>query len=102
MRYLMIAAAIAAGPALAGDLVLTNKDIGQELRLYERACSHAETKSKIRDEWRDKFKDARIRKIDGTILWYGCWIEQDGQAYVIFEDGDMLAFPLSAFKDPSI
>src|SRR5688572_10432111 len=103
MRSILAAAALAASFAVsAGDLVLTNKDSGQELRLYERVCSHAGTVGLIAENWRDKFKDAKIRKTDGTVLWYGCWIEQNGNAYVIFEDGDTLAFPLSAFKDPSV
>lgn len=102
MRYLLIAAALAAGPAMAGDLVLADAEPGKELRLYEQTCSHAGTMALLPEAWRAKFKDARIRKTDGTVLWYGCWIEQNGAAYVVFEDGDTLAFPLSAFKDPSV
>lgn len=102
MKRLIVAAAlVAASSAMAGDLVMSNKD-GNELRLYDRACSHGGTLAILKEEWRPNFHDARIRDKRGTIVWYACWIEENGQAVVVFEDGDVLAFPLSAFQDPNV
>lgn len=103
LRSLICAALVAAGPALAGDLVLKNKDNGAELRLYETQCSHGETMALLKEEWRAKFKNARVRDERGHILFYGCWILHDEETVVVFlQDGSHIGLSRSAFTDPSI
>jgi hypothetical protein len=101
MRKFLIAALLAAGPSFAGNLVLKNGS-GNELRLYDTPCSHGETLGILKEEWRTRFKNARVLNSKGFILMYGCWVEQEGSAVVILSDGAAIQLPLSAFTDPMI
>lgn len=96
MRALMLAALVAAGPAFA-DAVL--KVGTNELRLSASACSHEGIRAQIRPEFVDKFK-AAVAHVNGT-TFQACWIAvpNEGAVYVIFEDGDQQAYPMSAFKE---
>lgn len=100
MRPFIIAAMLAAGPAFAGDLVYQGMRNGSELRLLETPCSHGETLGHLKPEFRAAFKNIRA-KVRGQIV-YGCWIEEDDEAYVIMEDGSDGRFPLANFQDPMI
>lgn len=102
-RFLLIVVLLLAALPVMGELVAKNKDTGGTLRLQDSACSHAETLAILREEWRPKFKNARILNSKGFIEFYGCWIEHDGDtAMVILQDGAALAIPLAAFKDPTV
>lgn len=94
MRALIIAALLAAGPAVA-DQVARNGDA--ELRLQGSVCSHAGTLAQLKPEWRDKFRNARFIK-GGTILAYACWIEDEDGYVVIYEDGSDMTYPTQLFK----
>lgn len=90
------------GPVLA-DLVLKNKENGYELRLLDTPCSHGETLAVLNEEWRPKFKNARILTPKGFIESYGCWIKQGDETIVlILSDGGALAFKADSFTDPAI
>lgn len=103
MRRLLIAAALlcAAGSSYA-ELMLKSSDGSQELRLYESVCSHAGTLGHIPEEFRDRFKNARIVDPRGTILFYACYATNEELALVIFEDGDRAVLELSKFKETTI
>ena len=93
MRKLMIAALLAAGSAHA-DLIVRND--GNWLQLHESQCKSAEVLSLLRDEWKDKFHSAS--SFANGQNFAACWIENNGFAFVLFDDGDRLVLPLSAFK----
>jgi hypothetical protein len=65
---------LTAAPAPAADLVMKNKANGAQLRLLDTPCSHGETLAVLKEEWRPKFKNARILDAKGFIQFYGCWI----------------------------
>jgi hypothetical protein len=103
MRILICAALLAAGSVMAGDLVLKNKANGSELRLHDSPCVNAETLARLNEEWRGKFKAAKILNQKGHVEWFGCWIEHDEEtAYILMQDGSQLMMELSRLSDPSV
>lgn len=95
-------AALLCLPAFAGELMMRNKENGAELRLYESQCSHAQTMALLNEEWRPKFKNARIRDPQGNIL-YACRLLVDEETVVLFvQDGSFTSLKLSDFSDPNI
>ena len=95
MRALILAATLAAGPALAA---LVMKAPGAEMRLYDSPCVHAGVLGAIKPEHRKNFKKAGGFVRSGE-KFYACWIEHEGHAVVVFEDGDQGAWPLARFRD---
>jgi hypothetical protein len=96
MRALLIAALLAAGPAVAERVVRNGQ---HELRLLDTACSHAGTLGHIKEEWRAKFKNARLMH-KGKIQHYGCWILADeNTVFIMYEDGDVMEMPPQMFKE---
>lgn len=99
-RYALILAVLLAAvapPSRAETLVMRNGD--NVLRLFDSPCVHGGVLGMLRPEWRAQFKKAEAR-VKGK-HYYACWIEQEGAAYVIFEDEDRGAWPMSLFKpDP--
>jgi hypothetical protein len=67
------------------------------LRLYASACRNDAILSVIREEWREHFRSAHAQANGQE--FDACWIEQDGKVFVLFDDGDKMILPLSAFKD---
>jgi hypothetical protein len=82
--------------------MLKSSDGSQELRLYESLCSHGETLSHIPQEFRDRFKNARILDPKGTILAYGCFASNEELVLVVFEDGSRAMLELSKFRETTI
>ena len=92
---LAIALLLSWGGAWATDMVI--RQGGSYVRLSDSPCVHAGTLGILSPEWRDKFKKA-VASINGK-TWFACWIlEDDGQVYVLYEDGDENRFPMVAFK----
>lgn len=105
MKRLLVAVILLllAASAAGGDMVMKNKANGAELRLLDTSCSHAETLAVLKEEWRPKFKNARIRDAKGFIQFYGWWIAHDEETViVVLQDGATMEFQASAFADPSI
>lgn len=102
MRFALALALLLAAPAYAGDLVMKIKESGIELRLYDAPCSHGGTLGLLKEEWRGKFRNARILNAKGFIEAYGCWLEKDGTAIVIFDDGSNATLKMSVFSDPTV
>lgn len=102
MRFLCIALCMSLHLSANAELMLKSSDGSQELRLYESLCSHGETLSHIPEEFRDRFKNARILDPKGTIEHYGCHASNDELVLVIFEDGSRTILELSKFKETII
>jgi hypothetical protein len=94
MKFLLIAAALAAGPAMA-DLVAKRGD--DTLRLTEEACPVTMGKHLPADII-GRFM-AAVAIVDGK-THLGCWtLRGDGQVFLRYEDGDAGLLPLSWFKN---
>ena len=92
---LLVAAVMAAGPAIAGsDMVF--KAGNDMLRLSDSPCVHAGTLAQIVPEWREKFKKAQA--VVGGKQFYACWIADKDGVFVLFEDGDTSRLPTTVFK----
>jgi hypothetical protein len=89
--------------AARADLMVKSQESGIELRLLDAPCTHAQTLAGIKEEWRPKFRNARIMDGRGTILHYGCWVEHDAEiAFIMFDDGSSTGMSLASFRDSSI
>jgi hypothetical protein len=68
------------------------QDGGDRLILRESACPLA-----------DKLpKEIPFRKADGLVSgkpYIGCWVEQNGTVFLVWEDGDQGMLPTDAFKE---
>ena len=96
MKKLLIAALLAAGPAMA-DLVATNSG-GDELRLMNSPCVHGGILGHLKEEYRPKFKKAQAWI--GGKMHYACWIDtNEGAYFVMWESGEGSAFPVTSFID---
>jgi hypothetical protein len=96
MRTLALSLLLLAGPALAGQRSLSGS--GNTLRLYDSPCVHAGTLGQIKPEWRDKFQKADL--FVGKQRMYACWfLDEDGDVYVLVEDGSDSYFPWRLFKE---
>lgn len=91
---ILIALVLCWGGAWA-DLVARSG--ANELRLLAEPCMHAGILAMLHPEYRPQFRKARAT-VNGK-MFYACWIEQDGVAFVLYEDGDRSVFQVSAFKD---
>lgn len=85
---------LAWGGASAGDLISTNG--GNWLRLSASPCTHEGILSQLKADFRDQFQAGSAHS--SGIGYAVCWIERDGLAFVVFEDGDRGIYPMSAFK----
>jgi hypothetical protein len=91
------AAALAAAPALADELVATN---GQDsVRLSDKPCSSDPVLAKVTPRFRDMLKEANA-VVDGQ-PFRACWIVDGDAAHLLYEDGDQGLIPLSDFKQPT-
>lgn len=96
MRSLIVAAICAASFAVsAGERVA--KAGRDEIRLFDSACIHAGTMALIKPEHLKRFKKATANI--GGQYFYGCWADEEGVAFILFEDGDQVVIPLAAFKE---
>lgn len=89
--------------ARAADFLITDPQSGDQMRLLDRPCTHAQTLGHLQPLWRRHFKDGRVTNSKGHIEAYFCWIEHDDQrAYLKFEDGSsyFLVWPPVQEKQP--
>lgn len=94
--FLCAAAALAAVPALADELVASN---GQDsVRLSDKPCSSQEVLKQLTPRFRDQMKDASA-VVDGQ-PFRACWIVDGDSAHLLYEDGDQGLIPLADFKQP--
>lgn len=98
MKFALLcaAAALAAAPALADELVASN---GQDsVRLSDKPCSSQEVLKQLTPRFRDQMKDASA-VVDGQ-SFRACWIVDGESAHLLYEDGDQGLIPLADFKQP--
>lgn len=99
----IIAALVAASFAVSAhaDWVATN-DAGDELRLMNGQCDHADILEQLKPEFHSQFKAAQAT-IGGQAIM-GCWIEIEGEDvfWVLFRDAEGVAFAKEMFRERGI
>lgn len=94
--FLCAAAALAAAPALADELVASN---GQDsVRLSDRPCSNDRVLQQLTPKFREAMRDANA--VVGGQPFRACWIVDGDSAHLVYEDGDQGLIPLADFKQP--
>jgi hypothetical protein len=96
MRSLVIAALLAAGPAMADYVLKTESGY---IRLQDAPCTHAKVLDLLRPQFHSEFRH-------GYLVFKGkqlaaCWIFKDGEVTIIDEEGDGGSVPVDAFKKVS-
>lgn len=97
LRSMILAAALAAGPALAGDLVARQGE--DSVRLTDAACANAEVLALV-DQREPGFKE-EFRRAVATFqgqTYEGCWHRSGDGAHLIYSDGDEGTVPMQALK----
>ncbi len=94
MRLLLLCAALAAGPAMAGDLVATQG--GDSVRLQEGPCTSQPVLKLLEPSLREEYKAASA-VVEGH-TFAGCWRKAGNVAHLLYEDGDQGVVPLSTLK----
>jgi hypothetical protein len=94
-RALVLAAVIAAGSAMAGELVARSGS--DYVRITDKPCTTAEVLALLPADMHDKFQEATAQ-VDGK-TFQGCWLMgQDERVYLRYSDGDMGILRYSLFK----
>lgn len=94
--FLCAAAALAAAPAFADELVASN---GQDsVKLSDQPCSNEQVLSRLTPKFREAMKDASA--VVGGQAFRACWIVDGDSAHLLYEDGDQGLIPLADFKQP--
>ena len=93
MRSLLIAAVLAAGPALADSEARQGADW---VRIFDSPCVSAQTLVLIPPEARSDFQKAQgVYKGE---KFFGCWQKRGGIVYILWEDGDHAIIPIEALR----
>ena len=93
-RSILIAATLAAGPAVAGDMIA--RQGADEVRLFDSPCVSVETMVRIDPQERDQY-----RKAQGLFQgqrFFGCWRKNGSIAQILWEDGDQGIVPFVELK----
>jgi hypothetical protein len=94
MRALILAALVAAAPAMAVPVARNGSDV---VRLLEAPCIESIARL-IKPEVRERYRLARAT-VEGQ-EWSACWaLRPDGLVVLIYEDGDGGLIPAAQFKD---
>jgi hypothetical protein len=93
---LLCAAALAAAPVLADELVASN---GQDsVRLTDQPCSSEQVLQQLTPQLREMMKDASATV--GGQQFKACWVVDGEAAHLLYEDGDQGLIPLADFRQP--
>jgi hypothetical protein len=94
-RALILVAVLAAGTAMADDLVARNGS--DSVRLTSRPCSTPEVLALLPADIHDQFQEA-VAHVGGQ-TFRGCWIlGPDDRVHLRYEDGDMGILRYGLFK----
>jgi hypothetical protein len=95
MKRILLAAILAAGPAMA-DMVASN-GAGDELRLFDRPCAIESIRARINPEYVDKFQAAQA--IVGGKVIRACYIDTGEGFYYLMPEGaeQGIAYPVTIF-----
>lgn len=91
MRLALLCAALAAAPAMAGDLVARHGD--DSLRLANRPCTSEAVLGRLQPELHAHFKAASAVVQGRTFA--ACWRATGKAAHLVYEDGDQGIVPLN-------
>lgn len=93
MRILLIAALLAAGPAVAEDRIARNG--ADSIRLTDAPCGES-VRALLPPAVHDKLRAAQA-EIGGQ-KYEACWVRYQGAVYLFYADGDQGEVPEQAFK----
>jgi len=94
MRQVLLCAALAAAPAMAGDLVA--RQGGDIIRLAEAECTSELVLNRIEPQLKAQFR-AAVAVVGGQ-TYTACWRPAGRAAHLIYEDGDQGLVPVSELK----
>ena len=94
MRSLLLAALLAAGPAMADELEFRNGKTF--IRLQDKACESQRVLSILRSDVHDRFRSGYMQH-EGRLIQL-CWTLEGNDVIVVDEDGDGGAVPAIAFS----
>jgi hypothetical protein len=97
MRFALVcAAALAAAPAFADELVASNGN--DSVRLSDSPCTSEQVLKLLRPGFGAMLKDASA-VVQGQ-PFKACWLIDGDSAHLLYEDGDQGLIPLTDFKAP--
>jgi hypothetical protein len=97
MRFaLLVAAALAAAPAFADEVVASNGN--DSVRLSDSPCTSQQVLSLLDPSLRPALRDASA-VVQGR-SFKACWVVHGDAAHLLYEDGDQGLIPLADFKMP--
>lgn len=95
MRFaLLCAAALAAAPAMAQDLVARQGN--DTVRLGDAPCTSLQVLARLRPEIQSEFK-AALAVVEGR-TFEACWRPAGNVAHLLYEDGDQGLVPMADLK----
>jgi len=94
MRVVLLCAALAAAPALAGDLVA--RQGGDSVRLAEGPCKVEKVLGQLDPKLQEKYRAATATVQGRTFA--ACWRMTPAGAHLMYEDGDQGLVPSSDLK----
>ena len=94
MRVVLLCAALAAAPAMAGDMVA--RQGGDTVHLADAPCTSPKVLSRLEPKLQDQFK-AATATVQGR-TYAACWHLTRAGAHLLYEDGDQGLVPLSDLK----
>lgn len=94
MKVVLLCAALAAAPAIAGNLVA--RQGGDSVRLAEGPCKAQQVLSQLDPQLQEKYKEA-IATVQGR-TFAACWRMTPNGAHLLYEDGDQGLVPASDLR----
>ena len=94
MRFVLLCAALAAAPAMAGDLV--GRQGGDTVRLADGPCTSERVLGMLEPQLHSQFK-AATAVVQGN-NFAACWRKTGAVAHLLYEDGDQGIVPMSDLK----
>ncbi|MCM2251952.1 MAG: hypothetical protein NDJ19_06300 [Ramlibacter sp.] len=94
MRLVLVCAALAAAPAIAGDMVARHG--GDSVRLGEGPCTSERVLGRLEPKLHPHFRAASA-VVQGN-NFAACWRKTGSVAVLLYEDGDQGIVPLADLK----
>jgi hypothetical protein len=94
MRSILLCAALAAAPALAGDLVA--RQGSDTVRLADGPCTSETVLAQLDPRLHSQYKAASAIVQGQTFA--GCWRKTGSVAHLLYEDGDQGIVPIADLK----
>ncbi len=94
MRLLLLCAALAAAPAIAGDLV--SRQGSDTIRLADEPCTSQLVLGRLEARLRSQYKAASA-VVQGQ-SFTACWRAAGRVVHLMYEDGDQGILPMEALK----